>query len=270
MAQFDTGRAVTQGVDTVICGRPNVGKSTLMNLLTGEERSIVTSYAGTTRDIVEETVRLGSLLLHLADTAGLRETDDPVEQIGVTRARERLERAQLILAVFDAGEPLNEEDLRLLNACQGRPCIAIINKSDLSQAAGRWMRKAADSGDHFHFRRTGGRVWCALRRCCPRVGNTGFRPYRSLLATERQRACCIQALSCLEQALEAIHVGMTLDAVTVCVDGALSALLELTGEKANEAIVNEVFSNLLCWKITYISISTFLWRSLFGILCRYL
>lgn len=248
LAQFDTGRAVTQGVDTVICGRPNVGKSTLMNLLTGEERSIVTSYAGTTRDIVEETVRLGSLLLHLADTAGLRETDDPVEQIGVTRARERLERAQLILAVFDAGEPLNEEDLRLLNACQGRPCIAIINKSDLSQRldAGCVKRLIPET---IFISAAQGEGYGALSDAVARVlGTQDFDPTAPLLATERQRACCIQALSCLEQALEAIHVGMTLDAVTVCVDGALSALLELTGEKANEAIVNEVFSTFCVGK----------------------
>ena len=248
LGQYDAGRAIREGLNTVIAGRPNVGKSTLMNLLTGEERSIVTSYAGTTRDIVEETVRLGSLLLHLADTAGLRETDDPVEQIGVTRARERLERAQLILAVFDAGEPLNEEDLRLLNACQGRPCIAIINKSDLSQRldAGCVKRLIPET---IFISAAQGEGYGALSDAVARVlGTQDFDPTAPLLATERQRACCIQALSCLEQALEAIHVGMTLDAVTVCVDGALSALLELTGEKANEAIVNEVFSTFCVGK----------------------
>lgn len=248
LARFDTGRAVMQGVDTVICGRPNVGKSTLMNLLTGGERSIVTSYAGTTRDIVEETVCLGSLVLHLADTAGLRATDDPVEQIGVTRARERLERAQLIFAVFDAGEPLDEEDLRLLDACHGRPCIAVINKSDLSQRldAGHVKRMIPET---VFISAAQGEGYDALSAAAARVlGTRDFDPAAPLLATERQRACCLQALSCLEQALEAIDMGMTLDAVTVCIDGALSALLELTGEKANEAIVDEVFSTFCVGK----------------------
>lgn len=248
LARFDTGRAVMQGVDTVICGRPNVGKSTLMNLLTGGERSIVTSHAGTTRDIVEETVRLGGLILHLADTAGLRETDDPVERIGVSRARERMERAQLILAVFDAGEPLDEEDFQLLEACQNRPCIAVINKSDLPQRLDARCVKETIAETVF-ISAVQGEGYHTLSDAAARVlGTQDFDPSAPLLATERQRACCLQALSCLEQALKAIEVGMTLDAVTVCIDGALSALLELTGEKANEAIVDEVFSTFCVGK----------------------
>ncbi len=248
LSRFDTGRAVIQGVDTVIAGRPNVGKSTLMNLLTGGDRSIVTSQAGTTRDIVEETVRLGDLVLHLADTAGLRETDDPVERIGVSRARERLERAQLILAVFDASEPLDEEDFRLLEACQNRPCIAIINKSDLTQRLDARQVEAAVAQTVF-LSAAQGEGYGALCEAATRVlGTQDFDPAAPLLATERQRDCCRQALDGLDQALEAIQMGMTLDAVTVCIDSALSALLELTGEKANEAIVDEVFSTFCVGK----------------------
>ncbi len=248
LTHFDAGRAVTQGVDTVIAGRPNVGKSTLMNLLAGGERSIVTSYAGTTRDIVEETVRLGDLLLHLADTAGLRKTEDPVERIGVTRARERLERAQLILAVFDANEPLTDEDLQLLSVCRGRPCIAVINKADLAQrldvapvqtAVPETVFISAAQGDGYD----------ALCAAAARVlGTENFDPAAPLLATERQRDCCRRALACLQEALEAIESGMTLDAITVCTDSAIAALLELTGEKANEAIVDEVFSTFCVGK----------------------
>lgn len=248
LARFDAGRAVLQGVDTVIAGRPNVGKSTLMNLLTGGERSIVTAQAGTTRDIVEETVRLGDLVLHLADTAGLRETDDLVEQIGVTRARERLERAQLILAVFDAGEPLEEEDHRLLEACRSRPCIAVINKSDLPQRLDARQVTAAASETVF-LSAAQGEGYDALCAAAARVlGTQDFDPAAPLLATERQRACCQQAVDCLEQAMEAAASGITLDAVTVCTDGALSALLELTGQKAGEAIVDEVFASFCVGK----------------------
>ena len=102
VSQFDAGRAIREGVDTVIAGRPNVGKSTLMNLLSGCERSIVTQFAGTTRDIVEETVLLGDVALRLADTAGIRNTNDPVERIGVDKAKSRLQTSQLVLAVFDS------------------------------------------------------------------------------------------------------------------------------------------------------------------------
>lgn len=248
LSRFDAGRAVLQGVDTVIAGRPNVGKSTLMNLLTGGERSIVTAQAGTTRDIVEETVRLGDLVLHLADTAGLRETDDLVEQIGVSRARERLERAQLILAVFDAGEPLDEEDRRLLEACRNRPCVAVVNKSDLPQRLDARQVTAAIPETVF-LSAVQGEGYDALGDAAARVlGTRDFDPAAPLLATERQRSCCRQAVSCLAQAIEAIASGITLDAITVCIDSALSALLELTGKKAGEAIVDEVFASFCVGK----------------------
>lgn len=111
---YDNGRLLREGISTVIVGRPNVGKSTLMNLLSGEQKSIVTQIPGTTRDIVEDTIRLGEVVLHLADTAGLRDTDDPVERMGVELARKRLNSSYLVLAVFDSSEELSAEDLELI------------------------------------------------------------------------------------------------------------------------------------------------------------
>ena len=121
MTGFERGRAYREGLETVIAGRPNAGKSTLMNLLSGCERSIVTQYAGTTRDVVEETVLLAGVPLRLADTAGLRDTDDPVESIGVQAAKKRLETAQLVLAVFDSSQALEKEDWELMEALQNVP-----------------------------------------------------------------------------------------------------------------------------------------------------
>lgn len=117
---------------TVIAGRPNAGKSTLMNLLAGCERSIVTDLAGTTRDVVEETVLLGEIPLRLADTAGIRDTEDRVEQIGVRMALDRVKTAQFVLAVFDASEELNDDDRALMDAIGDTPAVAVINKSDLA------------------------------------------------------------------------------------------------------------------------------------------
>ena len=115
----------TQGIRTVIVGKPNVGKSTLMNLFSGYQRSIVTDIAGTTRDVIEEQVQLGDLQLLLSDTAGIRDTADAVEQIGVHYAVEKMEQADLILAVFDASRPFSEEDHRILNQVSNSRCLLL-------------------------------------------------------------------------------------------------------------------------------------------------
>lgn len=248
LSKFDAGQAVTQGVDTAIVGRPNVGKSTLMNLLTGSQRSIVTSYAGTTRDIVEDTVRLGGLLLHLADTAGIRDTEDPVEQIGVKLARQRMERAGLVLAVFDSSEPLGEEDLELLQNCADKPCIAIVNKADLNTQLDleeikkfipRVVMISAETGEGYD---------ALADEVQQMLGTADFDPAAPMLATERQRECCVRAEESLVEAINAVELGMTMDAVNVSIDGAIEALLELTGQKAAEAVVNEVFAQFCVGK----------------------
>ena len=128
---YDCGQTVKKGIDTVIAGRPNVGKSTIMNLLSGYEKSIVTDIPGTTRDIVEDTVTVGDVVLNLSDTAGLRDTDDAVEKIGVDRARKRLEQCGLLLAVFDNSRELDEDDYNLIESAKSVPSIAVINKTDL-------------------------------------------------------------------------------------------------------------------------------------------
>ena len=130
MSSYDYGRILKEGLHTVIAGKPNVGKSTLFNALSGCERSIVTEIAGTTRDVVEEQIRLGDVILRLSDTAGVHDTSDKVEQIGVERSLSSLEQADLILAVFDMSQPLSEEDLQLLQKLPSQKTIIVYNKSD--------------------------------------------------------------------------------------------------------------------------------------------
>lgn len=128
---YDCGRIIREGVSAAIIGRPNVGKSTLFNCLSGCERSIVTDIAGTTRDVVEESVKIGDIVLRLADTAGIRKTDDIIEGIGVDIAEKLIDSSELIIAVFDGNSPLAEDDLKLIEKLKNKKCIAVVNKSDL-------------------------------------------------------------------------------------------------------------------------------------------
>ena len=130
---YDSGRIVRDGVLTAIVGRPNVGKSTLFNALSGCERSIVTDIAGTTRDVVEESVRLGDIVLRLADTAGIHDTEDIIEGIGIDIAEKTADSAELVIAVFDGNCPLSADDFNLINKINNKKCIAVINKSDKPQ-----------------------------------------------------------------------------------------------------------------------------------------
>ncbi len=241
----DSGRILREGVHTVIAGKPNVGKSTVMNMLLRCDRSIVTDIAGTTRDVVEESVDVGGIRLRLADTAGLRESADPVEAVGIDIARSRLEQAELIIAVFDGSRPLEKDDFDLIDALSGRKFVAVINKSDLAQefAAASLPLDGAitvsaknDAPD-------------ALERAISAaLGTDNFDASAGILATERQVACVQRALAAVNDAVDAIACGMTLDAVSVCIDDALAALCELTGERASDAVIDEVFSRFCVGK----------------------
>ncbi len=248
LARFEAGRAFREGVDTVIAGRPNVGKSTLMNLLAGYEKSIVTQYAGTTRDVVEDTVLLGGVPLRLADTAGIRRTDDPVEKIGVERARARVRSAQLVLAVFDSSQKLEDPDRMLTEEVRGVPCIAVLNKSDLPQKIDK--KYIADNFKQIvSISASSGEGMEALKDTVLKIlGTEDFDPSQGMLFTERQRDAARRAGDCVSEALDALHSGMTLDAVTVSVDEAVSALLELTGERVTETVVDSVFHHFCVGK----------------------
>ena len=239
-ATADAGRILRDGIDTAIVGAPNVGKSTLMNLLSGCERSIVTDIAGTTRDVVEETVLLGDVRLRLSDTAGLRNTADTVEAIGVQKARERMDAAALVLAVFDGSRPLDEEDLALLQSLKARLSLLIVNKQDLSpdipapllESGLPLVPLSAKSGDGLE------RLREAVTELTGLAALTGDEP---LLANERQRIGAFRCQQAIEAAIGALQSGLCEDAANVCIDEALTAVLELTGERTSDAVVGEVF-----------------------------
>lgn len=239
IADYDAGRVVREGIDCAIVGRPNVGKSTLMNLLSGCERSIVTDLEGTTRDVIEETVTLGGLSLRLADTAGLRDTGDAVERVGVERARQRMENADLILAVFDGSAPLCAEDFRLLEALRRRPAVAVLNKADrgicIDRAAFGAIPCAALCA------KTGEGIDRLSALIAETAGSARLDPAAAVLTSERQRDCAVRAQRAADEALTALREGCTPDAAAVCVDDALAALLELTGKRVVNEVTDEVF-----------------------------
>lgn len=245
---YDAGRIIMEGVDTAIVGRPNVGKSTLMNLLSGTERSIVTDIAGTTRDIVEDTVTLGGLVLHLSDTAGVHETDDTVESIGVDRAIKCLENAQLVLAVFDASREFSDDDRKLTALCKGRKAIGIVNKIDLVENYLNAELEENFSKLIFISAKTGDGKDELEKAVADLLGTAEFDTSAATVINERQFECCRKALDALIDAKNAIDMGLTMDAVTVCLDSAVENLLVLTGEKATESVVNEIFAHFCVGK----------------------
>jgi tRNA modification GTPase len=245
---FEAGRAVREGVKTTIAGRPNAGKSTLMNLLSGCERSIVTEYAGTTRDVVENTVMFGGIPLLLSDTAGIRESADPVELIGVNRAYGMIRSSELVLAVFDASQPLGGDDMNLIKEIGKTRCVAVVNKIDLPLKADMDFIKGQFKHTVCMSAVTGEGLKRLEEAVASVLGTDKLEPESCMLFTERQRNAAEKALRFVREAYGALKSGVTLDAVTVSVEGAVDALLELTGEKATQAVVDSVFSHFCVGK----------------------
>lgn len=248
LKSFDSGMAITNGVEAAIVGKPNVGKSTLMNLLTGYDRSIVTEIEGTTRDVVEETVNLNGCILRISDTAGMRETGDVVEKLGVERSRKKLERAAIVFAVFDVSKPLSEEDMELIENCKNKNVIPILNKTDLDSCLDEDYIKKSLGSPLFISAKIGDGYNELCDRVAELMGTKNFDTTSAMLVNERQRLCCEKANEALKDALEASEAGLTPDAIGVCIDDAIAALLELTGQKASEAVVDEVFKQFCVGK----------------------
>jgi len=245
---YERGRVLREGVPCVILGRPNVGKSTLLNTLLGRERAIVTDIPGTTRDLIEENVKVGQLLLRVTDTAGLRDTNDPIEQAGIDRAMAEASAASLILAVFDGSKALDDGDMLVLARSAGNRAIAVVNKSDLEQGLDeKLLRK------HFlnivHLSAKTGEGIRELLDLIPRAIGFGDGAFDGTLITNaRQAAALARAAERCEAALYAAQSGMTADAVVMDTEGAIAALGEITGETVTEAVVERIFSDFCVGK----------------------
>lgn len=248
ISEYDNGLIMTEGIDTAIVGKPNAGKSTLMNLLSGREKSIVTDIEGTTRDIVEGSVRLGDIVLHLNDTAGLRDGADTVEKIGIERTLEKIDEAGLIIAVFDVSRPLDENDRKLIEKCRGKKAFAVVNKVDLSsdshiKEVDEAFEKTVyiSAKDENYLNSVKNAVYEVL-------GAQNINSNAPMLANARQKECCKAALRYIDEALNALRSGITFDAVNVMIDSAADELLTLTGKKATVEVVNNIFSKFCVGK----------------------
>lgn len=250
IATYRTGRAISEGIKTVICGRPNVGKSTLYNLLLGEEAAIVSDIAGTTRDILEKSVPLGQVLLHLYDTAGLHKTEDPIERIGVARARSAFQEADLLLGVFDSSEPLSREDFTLLEEIRASstPSILIYNKADLTPAFSPeilspyspYVLPLSAKGDTTKELKATVEALFTDEKIT--VGED------AVVFSARQYAALCQAEQAVKAAMDAMRMGLPVDMVSADLKSALSSLGETTGLAVNEDIVSEIFSHFCVGK----------------------
>ena len=248
---YEAVRAVSEGIRTVLVGKPNSGKSSLLNRLCGSDRAIVTDIAGTTRDTVSATVKSGRVLLRLSDTAGIRETSDEVERLGIERAERELADAELVLAVFDLSRECDDDDLRLVSLLSGSKVvrIALLNKSDSDER----FDISKISGSFDHCIRVSARTGDGLDSLHSLIGelfDSGKIDYdsRAVLLNARQNAAASRALASVRSALDAINSGLPLDTAGLDLEAALGALGELDARQVGEDVVNAVFSRFCVGK----------------------
>ena len=239
-------RLVREGASIVLAGRPNVGKSSLMNALLDQDRAIVTDIPGTTRDVLTERINIGGVIAELSDTAGRRITQDPIERIGVDRAEKAAEGADVVLIVLDSAEQLEESDVRLVMEADERAIIC-LNKSDLMPAITAQQLREMSRGTILEISAQSHQGIDALmeelkKRISVDVESDG------MLTAKRHIELARMAAGCLERAIETVQEGLSLDTAAIDIREALSLLMHITGENATEAVIDRVFESFCVGK----------------------
>lgn len=250
LATVDEGRKIREGIQITIVGRPNVGKSSLLNALSQEEKAIVTDIPGTTRDIVDVQLQLRGIPIVLNDTAGLRETDNPIEQIGIQRAEQSLEQSQFILAVFDISQPLNDEDRFVLQRLEGKKVLVVLNKADLQH------RLSLDELSGYHLgdpvlvsSLTGEGIERLEQRLVQEIGVGNLQvDDRPMLSRLRHRNALETAIEALQSFNFGLEQQQSEDLLAVDLRSALSAIGEITGKNVNEEVLHGIFASFCIGK----------------------
>ncbi|WMJ82853.1 tRNA uridine-5-carboxymethylaminomethyl(34) synthesis GTPase MnmE [Oscillospiraceae bacterium LTW-04] len=241
--QYNTGRLIQKGIKVAIAGSPNVGKSTLINYLSGSDRAIVTDIAGTTRDIIEAPAELDGITIHLLDTAGIRETGDEIERIGIKRAMDAIETSDLVLYLLDQSKTVTNQDRTLLEQVKLRPNLVVLNKTDLENDSFQHLADAdvkisALTGEGIEN----------LKKSIKKALGITLTQDSCLIASQRQFDCVLRSEKALSEAIFHLDSGVTLDVVGIMIEEAIAPLAELTGRTASQSVIEQVFTKFCVGK----------------------
>ncbi|CCZ65560.1 tRNA modification GTPase MnmE [Roseburia sp. CAG:50] len=246
----DNGKMLKEGINTAIVGKPNAGKSSLLNILVGEERAIVTEIAGTTRDILQEQIQIGGIGLNVIDTAGIRDTEDIVEKIGVNKSREYIEKADLIIYVVDSSTELDENDQEIIEAIQNKKAIVLLNKSDLDAKTDASVLQTQLSKPILSISAKNNTGIHELETLIEEMFFSGKLSFNDevYITNIRQKNALAEAQNSLKMVLQSIADGMPEDFFTIDMMNAYEALGTIIGESVGEDLVNEIFSKFCMGK----------------------
>lgn len=246
----DNGKMLKEGINTAIVGKPNAGKSSLLNILVGEERAIVTEIAGTTRDILQEQIQIGGIGLNVIDTAGIRDTEDIVEKIGVNKSREYIEKADLIIYVVDSSTELDENDQEIIEAIQDKKAIVLLNKSDLDTKTDAAVLEKRLNKPILSISAKNNTGIHELEKLIEEMFFSGKLSFNDevYITNIRQKNALAEAESSLKMVLQSIDDGMPEDFFTIDMMNAYEVLGTIIGESVGEDLVNEIFSKFCMGK----------------------
>jgi len=253
IASADNGKMMKEGINTVIVGKPNAGKSSLLNRMVGEERAIVTDIAGTTRDVLQESIRLHGISLNMIDTAGIRSTEDVVEKIGVERAKEYASKADLILYVVDSSVPLDDSDKEIISVIQDKKVIVLLNKSDLEKKVSEEELKELFGNKDMSLVSTSTKENKGMEEFEEIIKDMFFRGQikandEVVITNMRHKEALVEAEKSLQMVMNSLEMHMPEDFYSIDLMSAYASLGYIIGEEVDEDLVNEIFTKFCMGK----------------------